>query len=255
MEKDGIIYMITNNVNGKIYIGQTKKMYGSTPFGINGRFKIHLRDALANKTGRGCPALCAAIRKHGKENFSIKKLFDCELNERDNLETALVKKYDTQNKDKGYNIAAGGKGRSVVHVGEEARKKISMKQKDGEMNIEPIMKNKKLVGYRVKRREKGTLYEKWFTSAKFSVEENLKSSRIWLENFKNNIPNESTKASKLPKNISYLKKRNDKNITVGYRVNILKNGVRFDKSFQDGSDMNLKLEKAIKYKNSILNTE
>lgn len=43
--KEGIIYKVTNKVNGKIYIGKTKEKYGDASFGINGRLGYHLRNA------------------------------------------------------------------------------------------------------------------------------------------------------------------------------------------------------------------
>ena len=55
------IYKITNQINGKIYIGQTIHS-------INERFQRHISDA---ESGRLNTHLARAIRKYGKENFKI----------------------------------------------------------------------------------------------------------------------------------------------------------------------------------------
>ena len=55
------IYKITNILNQKIYIGQTIRP-------IEERFRRHINDALNNKIDTH---LARAIRKYGKENFTI----------------------------------------------------------------------------------------------------------------------------------------------------------------------------------------
>jgi group I intron endonuclease len=64
--KRGIIYLITNNINGKKYVGQT-----TTP--LSYRFTNHKSDARNN---RGY-YLASAIRKYGEDNFKIEALFEC----------------------------------------------------------------------------------------------------------------------------------------------------------------------------------
>ena len=58
------IYMITNDINGKVYIGQTKKP-------IEERFKRHIKDAMSNKLDTH---FARAIRKYGPEHFSWSEL-------------------------------------------------------------------------------------------------------------------------------------------------------------------------------------
>lgn len=54
------VYKITNKVNNKVYIGITSK-------GISARWKEHIYSA-----EHDCPfKLHRAIRKYGKENFSV----------------------------------------------------------------------------------------------------------------------------------------------------------------------------------------
>lgn len=70
------IYKITNRLDGKFYVGQTIKP-------ITYRFRKHCETALR---GEGYK-LHAAVRKHGKENFYVELLEECEtleqLNERE----------------------------------------------------------------------------------------------------------------------------------------------------------------------------
>ena len=56
--------MITNDINGKVYIGQTKKP-------IEERFKRHIKDAMSNKLDTH---FARAIRKYGPEHFSWSEL-------------------------------------------------------------------------------------------------------------------------------------------------------------------------------------
>lgn len=105
------IYKITNAVNGKIYIGQHK---GSN---LKKYFQTKISDALHQRGGRS--HLFNAIRKHGRENFSIEPLAEVHgdmpkvvLN---NLETFCISILGTQNSEIGYNICRGGEGFTGPH--------------------------------------------------------------------------------------------------------------------------------------------
>lgn len=90
------IYLITNSINGKQYIGQTVK----TP---EKRFNEHKADARRRSTSK----LNRAFLKYGFDAFSVKPLAVCNsLGELNFLEEALISKYDTVNN--GYNIKPGG---------------------------------------------------------------------------------------------------------------------------------------------------
>ena len=71
---NSLIYKITNLVNEKIYVGKTKKYYKEKLFGIEGRLKNHLTCAFTKSKCNDCPRLYNAIRKYGKDNFTIELL-------------------------------------------------------------------------------------------------------------------------------------------------------------------------------------
>lgn len=226
----GIVYKITNKVNGKIYIGKTKTHYGNNikPYGIRGRLQSHISAALCKYVHK-CPALSNAIVKYGKENFAINEILRCNLARVNDFEIALIEIFDSTNKKIVYNIALGGGGLSVVTVSEETRKKMSKKGKY--MNMSKIFRNGILVGYSVERKEKGKKYAKWFSSTKNTLEQNKKLAEEWLKKFREGgIIGEANynKESKLPK---YIYKKKDTGKHVGYSVHITRNGKNNHKMF------------------------
>lgn len=231
-----VIYKITNTVNNKIYIGQTKKYYGKRKFGANGRLKVHINSAL-NNTDKdkksGCPKLCNAIRKYGKNNFVIEELEAIDVGNVDDREMYYIKFYDSTS-DKGYNIALGGNGRKVANVTEEARKNISKAQvgEKEEMNIRPYKDKKtgEIIGYRARCREHDRYVEKHFTSKKNTPDENRKLALEFIESVKNNTEDKYEKYNKksvLPRNISYAYSKKDKTKIIGYQLSVCKNGKKF----------------------------
>lgn len=102
------IYKLWNEVNTKLYIGQTKDLS---------------RRARNGKGYKGCRHLYYAIQKYGWEVFHYEILAECETQEEANmLEIYYIKLYDTTNQSKGYNISLGGVVRTT---NEETKKKIS----------------------------------------------------------------------------------------------------------------------------------
>ena len=100
----GCIYKIVNNINGKIYIGQTR-------ISESQRWQQHVWHA-NNESNDDSLLLCRAIKKYGKENFTRSILEQCNndlLNEREEYWIAY---YDATNRSVGYNIALGGEGHS-----------------------------------------------------------------------------------------------------------------------------------------------
>lgn len=93
----GCIYMYTNNINGKQYIGQT-----SRPLKI--RHWQHL--------SQDCGYIDRAIRKYGMENFTLSVLEDNidTIDELNQKEEYYIDKYDTFNN--GYNLNRGGSNKT-----------------------------------------------------------------------------------------------------------------------------------------------
>lgn len=90
----GYIYKITNQVNGKSYIGQTITS-------INTRMLKHFSNAKKATTG-----IDYAIQKYGKENFEIEQVCECANENLDDLERYYIQYYNTYND--GYNLTTGG---------------------------------------------------------------------------------------------------------------------------------------------------
>lgn len=95
----GKIYKITNNINGKIYVGQTtktlKERFQKHCWGTTSKDKYHLNMAIK-----------MAIRKYGKENFTIELLEETEIDNLDKREIYWISYFDSYNK--GYNCTLGG---------------------------------------------------------------------------------------------------------------------------------------------------
>lgn len=132
LEVYGVIYKITNKINGKVYIGQTTQ-------GFKKRYGYNLKRSTTNKH------LKSAILKYGIDNFIISEIFDiafsqCEL---DIKESIWIIYYNCI--DNGYNNKSGGNG--GCHYSEEAKKRISISKKGkytGKNN--PNYGNHKLAG-------------------------------------------------------------------------------------------------------------
>lgn len=91
------VYVITNSINGKQYVGQTVKP-------IEKRWKQHLRDV---KRGT-LPYLYNAMKKYGTDKFSVRELCTvCTQEELDVAEVFYITTLGTKTPN-GYNLAAGG---------------------------------------------------------------------------------------------------------------------------------------------------
>ena len=95
------IYQITNDINGKIYIGKTE-------FSIEKRFKEHCQDAFRDRNEKR--PLYAAMRKYGIEHFHIEL-----IEETDNPEEREVFWIENKRSFKnGYNATIGGDGKKYI---------------------------------------------------------------------------------------------------------------------------------------------
>ena len=91
----GFVYITTNHVNGKKYIGQKR-------YDKNNKWKSYLGSGIHLKR---------AINKYGAENFSKEIIEDCETKEcLDQREIYWIQYYNAVESDNFYNIASGGDG-------------------------------------------------------------------------------------------------------------------------------------------------
>ena len=112
----GEIYKITNNINSKSYIGQTRSHRLNRgkyrPFGSLCRFKDHISEASSNKKNQS-RYLNSAILKYGIENFECKTIYTCNVNELDAYERQYILEYGTKYPN-GYNLTDGGQCRGSL---------------------------------------------------------------------------------------------------------------------------------------------
>lgn len=110
LECFGIIYKITNKVNGKVYIGQTRngfnKRYNADGEGIERVYNSNLKNK--EKSQYYNFKLVKDIEKYGFENFEVIEVFDIAQSqeELDNKEMKWIKEFDCYKK--GYNKTLGG---------------------------------------------------------------------------------------------------------------------------------------------------
>ena len=127
MDKNsGEIYMITDKINNKKYIGQTVCYLSSgRKYGITGRWNHHVSDA-NNYVDKG-RHFCNAIRKYGKNNFNLEILLICNLSMMDYYEKKCIKLYNTISPN-GYNLESGG-SRTGTGIGDNKRLHQDTKEK------------------------------------------------------------------------------------------------------------------------------
>lgn len=97
------IYKITNQINGKLYIGKTNRT-------IQERFKEHCRDYLKRENEKR--PLYSAMKKYGIRNFSIELIEECALNEAETREKYWIEFYGSFKY--GYNATLGGDGKAYI---------------------------------------------------------------------------------------------------------------------------------------------
>lgn len=103
-EKKVCVYVHTNKINGKKYVGQTCTSLEKRS-GQEGQGYLH-----KNKEGKYVqPLFAAAILKYGWDNFSHEVLAEgLSFDEANEMEQKIIKEFDTTNPEHGYNIREGG---------------------------------------------------------------------------------------------------------------------------------------------------
>lgn len=164
----GKIYKITNNINDKVYIGQTIQT-------IKTRFKNHLATARCNNSHSSAP-IYRAIKKYGEENFSIEIVEDNIPSELlDEREQYWIQYYDSYYS--GYNATLGGQGKGSR-----------------------IYDYQKIVNYYLNNNKSSILTEKHFHCScsvvrnallSFNILPRIEYNRQWIINYFKENPNSS----------------------------------------------------------------
>lgn len=109
-----VIYVVTNKINRKQYVGQTTQSLSS-------RWHQHKRSKI------GCRALKSSISKYGPEAFEIVELAKAvDQEELNNLEIQFINDLNTMAPN-GYNLKSGG--RTNIVYSDQSRKKMSESHK------------------------------------------------------------------------------------------------------------------------------
>lgn len=106
------IYVITNDINGKQYVGKTNH-------NIEKRFKEHINDSRRERCEKR--PLYNAINKYGIEHFSISVLEECSVEDSANREIYWINRLQTYGRN-GYNATRGGDSKKYYDYKEIAIK-------------------------------------------------------------------------------------------------------------------------------------
>ena len=122
LKEIGVIYKITNKINGKIYIGKTFQ-------DVNVRFIQHFKinePTLIHK----------AMIKYGIDNFSLDIIYSSpDINDINNKEIYYINYYGSRDKSIGYNICKGGEGTSGRVVSDAVKLHMSYIMGDMVQNL------------------------------------------------------------------------------------------------------------------------
>lgn len=165
--KTGIIYIIKNKINDKVYIGQTTT-------DIKTRFNQHCKKSTLKSRHY---KIYNAIKKYGKENFYIEILEqNIDINKLDEREIYYIEKYNSYLK--GYNSTKGGDGRVINKQYDEKqiielyKKGYSLKKIGKIYNVSGATISRVLNKLNVKTRHDGNKYES------FNVDE---FKKMWFD--------------------------------------------------------------------------
>ncbi len=180
------LYRITNQLNEKVYIGQT----------VNDKRRWAAHKSFAKNPERTGQYIHRAMSKYGSENFTFEVIATCRTqDDADETENMLINQYDSRNSGVGYNLLNGGNrgnwlGRKhsekskdknrAAHLGKKASEETkqkqsqSMKEKCANGWI-PVLPNNKGRKGRVSPRKGVTLSEE----TKKKISESSKGKPAW----------------------------------------------------------------------------
>ena len=118
-----LVYCHTNKINGKKYIGITRTSVRKR-WGINGSGYAR------------CPLFYCAIQKYGWDNFTHEIIKDNLSNdEASKIESELIQKFHTNDRNYGYNISNGGYY-NTFGLSDSTKKKLSIARSKRVMCVE-----------------------------------------------------------------------------------------------------------------------
>lgn len=286
------IYAITNNTEGKSYVGQTSEFSKTMNDDVRHRFLNHVSEA-KNCPNNGCRLLNDSINKYGKDDFTLKLLLTIsDTEDADYFETYYIKKYNCLTPD-GYNLTTGGQKGSTYS--KDSCNKISNSQygnrrekKDRKDDVDADLpkyvlasknNNGDYVGYKVCGFPTGTgkrdYISKKFETNDLTKEEKLMVAKQFLNDMIDKYDTSNSKLAKdranrkesqykytdniheratydLPEYVTKLEKEGN---LIGFSVSGIKdskNKKSFQKDFTDKKEMWENLKEACTYKNKLL---
>jgi group I intron endonuclease len=179
----GYIYKITNIINNKCYIGETKKN--------NPECRWNEHKSKINK-GIGCPRLQYAVKKYGIENFKFDILIICFDEDRYKFEKEYIKKYNSLAPN-GYNLTPGGEGggfygkKHNIKSKDKIKKSLTEIYKDSELRKKISCRNKIIMNsedMKIKIKEALKNSEKYKNAKKGNINKNKHTSET-IDKLKN----------------------------------------------------------------------
>ena len=142
LKVEGVIYKITNLINNKIYIGQTRQR----PIE---RWQSHLQESAKLDKSRKS-YLHSSIHKYGFDNFKFEIIFTIKAKDVNNLSVLLdalevfyISKFKTIDPKFGYNLTSGGSKKFIIS--EETREKLRISHLGYEWSEESKQKLSKTI--------------------------------------------------------------------------------------------------------------
>lgn len=112
------VYKITNQINNKCYIGQSRD--------IKERWRHHRINYKKTGAPQYNSPLYNSMRHYGIDNFKFEIIEECSLNNLYEREKYWIRYYDSYNRQKGYNLTLGGDGSwgNIIKITDEQIKQI-----------------------------------------------------------------------------------------------------------------------------------
>jgi group I intron endonuclease len=113
------MYKIGNNLNGKVYIGQT----------IKPEYRWYQHRSYAQKENKHKQYIHSAMAKYGVDNFTFEVIATCKTQEdADEIESILILQYNSRSKEYGYNLKAGGNSSPHSEETKQKQREATLKQ-------------------------------------------------------------------------------------------------------------------------------